>query len=312
MEEIITATNNFDSTHIMQNCAFHNKETIFDMDDYIVDLNYDMYKGYLDDRPIIVKKFMYSSLEEDKARSYAIRDIVIATQMSNHNNVLKLLGCCLEFPIPALVHEYAANGVLNDKGGFGADEEFLPWKIRLRIAKQLANALTYLHTALLRPVIHRDIRPSSIFLDHNFVPKLSNFSVSITIPPHQSYASDDTDIMSLYCVPEYLESCSVTEKSDVYSFGMLLLIFLTGKSAKAISWKIRPLIYSYVREHVLNEQMITKIMDPNIFSEEGGDGQAQQVKAFLALALTCLRWKGEERPDMIDVAKELMRIDKSI
>ena len=39
-------------------------------------------------------------------------------------------------------------------------------------------------------------------------------------------------------------------------------------------------------------------------------GKLKQVKAFLALALTCSRRKGEERPDMIDVAKELMRIDR--
>jgi hypothetical protein len=64
-------------------------------------------------------------LREDQIRSRAIRDIVIATQMSNHKNVLKLTGCCLEFPILALVHEYAANGALSD-GGFGADKEFLP------------------------------------------------------------------------------------------------------------------------------------------------------------------------------------------
>ena len=50
-----------------------------------------------------------------------IRDIVIATQMSNHKNVLKLLGCCLEFSVPAFVHEYAANGPLDD-------HLLLPWK----------------------------------------------------------------------------------------------------------------------------------------------------------------------------------------
>ncbi|XP_059446348.1 non-functional pseudokinase ZED1-like [Corylus avellana] len=287
-EVLITATNNFHSTHIMQQCPLLPQEGIivYELNDHLEHVTYLMYKGYLDDRQIIVKKFMSLSVEDDnvrnsdKAQSYAIRDIVIATQMSNHNNVLKLLGCCLEFPIPALVHEYAANGALNDKGGFGADEEFLPWKLRMRIAKQLANSLTYLHTALLRPVIHRDIRPSSIFLDRNFVPKLSNFSVSITIPPHQPYTSNETDITSLYCDPEYLESSSATEKSDVYSFDMLLLIFSTGKSAKAISWERKPLINNYVGEHVLNEQ-VTEFVDPNILREEGGDGQAQQVKDFL-------------------------------
>jgi len=73
--------------------------------------------------------------------------------------------------------------------------------------------------------------------------------------------------------------------------------------------KYHPLI-RYVEDHVRNEK-VTEIVDPNILREGGGDGQAQQVEAFLALALACTQEKGEERPDMIDVAKELMRIDKS-
>ncbi|XP_059448084.1 non-functional pseudokinase ZED1-like [Corylus avellana] len=303
-EELITATNNFDSSHIMQTCTLFPEKWLGGSEYEFLEVTYLMYKGYLDGRPIIVKKFTSENLEEYKPLSQAIRDIVIGTQMSNHNNVLKLLGCCLEFPIPVLVHEYATNGALNDKGGFGADKEFLPWKIRLRIAKQLANALTYLHTALLRPVIHRDLRPSAIFLDHNFVPKLCNFSISITIPPGESHARDDTIIQPTYCDPEYFESGSMNEKSDVYSFGIVLLIFLTGKKATGFVWT--------TEFHASNEHVTTEIVDPNILREEGGDGQAQQVEAFLALALACIRRKGEERPDMIDVAKELMRIEKSI
>ena len=102
---------------------------------------------------------------------------------------MKLLGYCLEFPVPVLVLENAKNGALNDQGGFGANE-YLPWKIRLQVAKELANALKYLHTALSRPIIHRDIRPNSVFLDHDFVPKFGNYSLAITIPPDQSHSID--------------------------------------------------------------------------------------------------------------------------
>ncbi|XP_059446346.1 serine/threonine-protein kinase ZRK1-like [Corylus avellana] len=276
-----------------------------ELDKQVDSLTCCIYKGYLDDRPIIVKKFKSLTRGEDEVRSHAIRDIVIATQMSNHKNVLKLLGCCLEFPVPALVHEYAAHGPLND-------HEFLPWKIRLRIAKELAHALRYLHTALSRPVIHRDIGSHSIFLDQDFVPKFSNFSISITIPPHQSHASDGRKYTSVYSDPEYMESGSVTEKSDVYSFGVLLLNFITGKKDESDVWsrKYQTLV-RYVKDHVVNKRG-TKIVDPNILREGGGDGQAQQVEAFLTLALACTRNKGNERPDMIDVAKELRRIEKSI
>ncbi|BBN68724.1 Protein kinase superfamily protein [Prunus dulcis] len=74
--------------------------------------------------------------------------------------------------------------------GFSANES-LPWKTRVRIAKRLANALTYPHTAFPKPIIHRDLTPRCIFLDHDFVAKLCNFSLSKTIRPMQSHADED-------------------------------------------------------------------------------------------------------------------------
>ena len=53
-------------------------------------------------------------------------------------------------------------------------------------------------------------------------------------------------------------------------------------------------------------------MDWKILRERGGDWQARQIEAFLAPALACNLEKGEARADMIDVAKELMRIEKLI
>lgn len=181
-DEIMRATKNFNPLHIIQKCKLVPMYRIKVVElDFLQDDNYKayvMYRGSLDERPIIVKKFT-GMAQKDEIRSLAIHDIVITTQMSNHKNVLKLLGCCLEFYVPVLVLEDASNGALNDKGGFGADDESLPWKIRMRIAKELANALTYLHTALSSPVVHSDIRPDSIFLDNNLVPpKFSNFSQS--------------------------------------------------------------------------------------------------------------------------------------
>ncbi|KAK9941839.1 hypothetical protein M0R45_007532 [Rubus argutus] len=140
-DELIKATTNFDPSCIIQECA-----------------TYKMIKGVLEDRSIIIKMFFTPSwVKEDAERSLAIRDIIIWTQMSNHKNVLKQLGCCLVFPIPALVHEYATIGVLNNENAV-RDNESLTWKARLCIAKQLANAVTYLHTAFPRPIILRDFR----------------------------------------------------------------------------------------------------------------------------------------------------------
>lgn len=88
-------------------------------------------------------------------------DIVLSAKMSNHNNFLRLSGCCLEFNLPVLVFENAALGVLNERGGIMVDgEEFiLPCSVRLKIAKEIANVVTYLHMAFPKIIIHKVVMP---------------------------------------------------------------------------------------------------------------------------------------------------------
>ncbi|KAL6219064.1 hypothetical protein ACLB2K_012270 [Fragaria x ananassa] len=206
-QELIGATNNFDRINLVAQYGY-----------------YSAFRGFLENRSVIIKKM--------KNRDGAIRDIIISMQMSTHKNVSKLLGCCLEFPVPALVHEYAPKGVLSSRGGYGDnDNESLPWKTRLCIAKQVANTITYLHTAFLRPIIHRDLKPECIFLDNDFAPKLCDFSLSVTIPPEQSHVEDVLTGTYGFLDPEYLVSSQFTEKTYVYSFGVILLILFTGESA---------------------------------------------------------------------------------
>lgn len=308
-DELTRATNNFDPSCIMQDCS-PTENSQFPSSIHVYG-GYKMFRGFLHDRSIIVKKFMGTG---DEAKSMAIRDIIISMQMSNHKNVLKLLGCCLEISVPALVHEYAMEGVLNDHGGLGGNENYssLPWKTRLRIAKQLANALTYLHTAFPRPIIHRDLKPSCIFLGHDYVPKLTNFSLSISIPPMQSHVEDDLKGTFGYLDPSYMKSGYITEKSDVYSFGVHLLVFLTGQKVvdkyDAIEYQS---IIAYVKQHLSEIGQIQTIVDPKINEVVGGDEKVQQqLQDFLQLALSCTQDEIERRPYMTDVARELVRIDK--
>ncbi|KAI5314911.1 PREDICTED: non-functional pseudokinase ZED1 [Prunus dulcis] len=280
----------------------------FDRSCFITDGTYfDIYRGILDDRTVIIKKHYIVD--------WAIHDIIISMQMSAHKNSLKLLGCCLEFDTPALVFENAGKGGLNDDGSLAVDNELLPWKTRLRIAMQLASALTYLHTAFPRPIVHRNLRPTCILLDDDCVPKLFDFSFSITIPPDQLYVQDNFGIgTSAYMDPTHRNSHRSSERTDVYIFGVLLLVFLTQRAASRRHGAEIELLIGDSKLNVPGGQIqIETIADPKILEEVVGDEQAQQqLQDFLALALLCIQDENEGRPDMIDVAKELVRMDKSI
>ncbi|KAL6270674.1 hypothetical protein ACE6H2_027585 [Prunus campanulata] len=287
--EFIRATNNFDRSCIIDGLHYGKN----------------MYKGILDDLTVIIKQ--HYSIDE------AIRDIIISMQMSTHKNSLKLLGCCLEFDTPALVFENAGKGGLKYDGSLVVDNELLPWKTRLRIAKQLASALTYLHTAFPRPIVHRSITSHCILLDDDYVTKLFDYSNSITIPPKQSHVKTGVVGMYGYLDSNYLATGYVTTKTDVYSFGVLLLVFLMRREAVDRNSGYEQLTKDPKLNASDGQIQIETIADTKILEEVGRDEKAQQqLKDFLALALLCIQDEREARPDMIDVAKELVRIDKSI
>ncbi|KAJ6336479.1 hypothetical protein OIU78_012972 [Salix suchowensis] len=208
---------------------------------YLKDRDMKWYNGILERRRVFIKIFTRCTKE-------VYRDIVVSSQMSSHNNVLKVLGYCLEIPAgPALVFEYPENGCLRTHIYAGS----LPWGIRMKIAKEIANAVTYLHTAFPRTIIHRDIKPENIFLNQNYSPKLSNFYLSISIPEGESQVED--------------------------------------------------------------QDRVNEVVDPGIRGNGGEGIDQQQQQAFLEVALRCTNpFSREDRPLMIEVAKELQRIERSI
>ncbi|KAA8545725.1 hypothetical protein F0562_020824 [Nyssa sinensis] len=264
-KQILRATNNFDQHQLILKDGF-----------------FKIYKGSLEERLILVKKF-----DDDFQFSppEAIRDIVITSQTRSHRNVARLFGCCLEFEGPALVYEHSGdvplrNLLIDRYKASGHEDSSLGWKSRLRIAKDIANVVTYLHTALSRPVVHRDLKPNNIMVDQHGIAKLFDFSWSISISPEE-------------------EASGVKDQ-------------VKGKSAYSLEREEDEInLVDFVKKYVDNDQF-TKILDPLILGGGGGIEQEQQLQAFLALALKCIQEKREDRPPMIAVAKELRQIERYI
>ncbi|GMQ01263.1 hypothetical protein CsSME_00047960 [Camellia sinensis var. sinensis] len=246
---------------------------------------------------------------DENSKSQAIRDMVIKSLMSSHKNVLKLIGCCLDFDILVSVYEHAvgvsmellSKRLYESEGGMAENGESssLTWKSRLKIANDIADVVIYMHTVFSTPVLFRDLKLSNIIIDQSRVAKLLDFFLSILIPPRETQVEDK------YMLPGFL-----TEKSDVYNFGVILLELLEGKRSISSRDINQQSLRVWVKDSVEKDQF-NEFVDSRILKERGGIVQEQQLQALLARAMRCIQENKEDRPKMHDITKELRRMLKS-
>ncbi|XP_048328489.2 wall-associated receptor kinase-like 1 [Ziziphus jujuba] len=238
-----------------------------------------------------------------------INEIVILSQI-NHRNVVKLLGCCLETEVPLLlVYEFIPNGTLFRYIHYQNEDFQLTWETCLRIAKEIAGALSYLHSATSFPIYHRDIKSSNILLDEKYRAKIADFGTSRSVTIEQTHLTTIVYGTFGYLDPEYFQSSQFTDKSDVYSFGVVLAELLTGR--KPVFMQAEEggsLAASFILS--MEENCLFDIVDAPILKEATGEKEA--IMAVAKLAKRCLDLSGRKRPSMKEVAMELERIQKSI
>ncbi|KAM7481407.1 hypothetical protein LguiB_005990 [Lonicera macranthoides] len=257
-----------------------------------------VYKGMLTDGRIVAVK-VSAKLDEDNLEQF-INEVVILSHI-NHRNVVKLHGCCLETEVPLLVYEFIPNGSLfqyiHEK-----NEEFpFSWDLRLRIATEVASALSYLHSAASLPIYHRDIKSTNILLDEKYKAKVADFGTSRTIAIDQTHLTTRVSGTFGYFDPEYFQSSQFTEKSDVFSFGVVLVELLTSQKpiSSTRSEEMRSLITYFMA--ALKENRLFDIIDPRVLKEGG----KEEIRMVANVAKQCLNLSGRKRPTMREVTMEL-------
>ncbi|KAF0893824.1 hypothetical protein E2562_029708 [Oryza meyeriana var. granulata] len=256
-----------------------------------------IFKGKLSDGSVVAIRHIESSPKQGQLEF--CKEMELLGRL-HHRHLVGLKGFCLTRFERFQVYEYMENGSLKDHL-HSSGKRLLPWKNRIQIAIDVANALEYLHFYCDPPLCHGDIKPSNVLLDRNYLAKLA---VSGLV---QCSNGDSTTISStlvnvkIQATPGYMDPyCVVTQvltpKSDVYSYGVLLLELVTGKpvaqdSKNLVEWS-RELIGTDCRLHELVDPAVADAFD------------LDELQVMADVIHWCTHRDGGVRPSM----KQVLRI----
>ncbi|CAL9082084.1 unnamed protein product [Musa textilis] len=188
-----------------------------------------VYKGKLrDGRTVAIKRFYKNN---DRLVEQFINEVYILSSI-RHQHLVTLYGCTSRSSRELLlVYEYVPNGTVADHlHGCREREGALTWPLRMSIAIETADALSYLH-AVTPQIIHRDVKTTNILLDRSFHVKVGDFGLSRLFPANATHVSTAPQGTPGYVDPDYHQCYQLTDKSDVYSFGVMLVELISSKPA---------------------------------------------------------------------------------
>jgi len=152
------------------------------------------------------------------------REMRVAASLS-HPNVVKVFDAIEHEGAVLLVMEYVDGPSLAQRMGDGP----LPPDEALAILRPLAGAVDHLHA---QGVIHRDVKPANVMLDHDDRVKLTDLGIASAAQATGITTTGTILGTPAYMAPEMFDGDRATDAADVYSVAAIAFEMLTGRRAR--------------------------------------------------------------------------------
>src|SRR5699024_4522508 len=188
------------------------------------------------DRDVAIKILNYDFSNEEELKRRFMREALSATSLT-HPNIVNIYDVGEDGDFYYLVMEYVDGQTLKEyivEHGPLTPEQAIP------IMEQLVSAISNAHY---NGIIHRDIKPQNILMDHDGNVKITDFGIAMALSATVQTRTNSVLGTVHYLSPEQARGGMATKKSDIYALGIVLYELLTGKlpfsgeSAVAIALK---------------------------------------------------------------------------
>ncbi|TYI41666.1 hypothetical protein ES332_A01G041800v1 [Gossypium tomentosum] len=258
-----------------------------------------VYKGRLKNGNIAAIKVL--SAESRQGVKEFVTEIKVISEIE-HENLVKLYGCCVEDNHRILVYNYLENNSLSQTLlGSGHSNIQFNWRTRSKICIGIARGLAFLHEEVRPYIVHRDIKASNILLDKDLTPKISDFGLAKLIPANLTHVSTRVAGTIGYLAPEYAIRGQLTRKADIYGFGVLLIEIVTGRCNTNTRL---PVGEQYLLERtwdLYEKRELVGLVDELL----NVDFDAEEACRYLKIGLLCTQDAPKLRPSMSSVVKML-------
>ncbi len=193
-------------------------------------------------RDVAVKVLKETRLDNAMARSRFSKEIEAVGRL-RHENIVQALDAGAADGVPFITMELLDGCDLDE---YVTKNGPLPVEQALSLVRQAATGLAHAHTVGL---IHRDVKPSNLFLTSNGIVKLLDLGIAQPIGSENRETKTETGHVvgsPEFMAPEQFRGGTVDVRSDIYSLGCTLAYLLTGKplseSHGSLPATVRPLV----------------------------------------------------------------------
>ncbi len=174
------------------------------------------------DREVAIKvlRLEYGNDDEFIARFH--REAHSATSLS-HPNIVNIFDVGEEDDIYFMVMEYVDGMTIKQ---YIQQHSPIDVAEAIDITLQITSAISHAHD---NDIVHRDIKPQNILIDHYGHVKVTDFGIAMALSATALTQTNSVLGSVHYLSPEQARGGMATKKSDIYSLGIVLFELLTGR-----------------------------------------------------------------------------------